>query len=332
MIKIKLKKGSKSKISGIEMKTSASGSEWLRDFEGLNHIDLAKKLTEQKLQFCSVIILKDRLDNDLWNNPKYSKTENFIGISKLHEEARKRLINKYYDDSELEDILSKQSFPNKQFNFKDDVYKPSFISKLKDEIYKSQELAMIPEIYDQYKESAKYTYDEKSDSEIELSEVEYELAIKSLNQELFLPQVYTQFNRVYSMPKPFHFWDDRNNFQQYFLMSNESEVNFIQSGPASSHQREMHGLWGHTFASLARNQKIKTFVFKYNSKNELHLVNEFSDFKAVQSDLTGNYRMDWSKTRNLFDGRLLQIEFDAETSTQSLIEYESSPSDMGASL
>ncbi|MBL7545552.1 MAG: hypothetical protein JNL11_17165 [Bdellovibrionaceae bacterium] len=230
------------------------------------------------------------------------------------------MTNRYYSDEDINRIVSELEYPSKQFNFKKDKLTPSFMSKLTDEIYQSQELALVPEIYNEYKESAKYAYDEKTDREVELSDREHEKAVEILNRELFLPQVYTRYERVYDLPKPFHFWDDRNHFQQYFMALNGSEVDYVQSGSASSHQREMHGLWGHTFASLAKEKQIKTFILKYNSANKIHLIQEFNEFKAMDSDLTGNYQVNWEQTRHLFEGRLLRSEFEAESGTQRLVE------------
>lgn len=332
MIKFKIKKGSKDIIRGIDLNQKFSNERWLSGAESQNHADLAKKLNKEEFEFCSVIILKDRLDGSLINNPKFCKSESFIGVSKIHEEVRRRMTNRYYSDDDINRIVSEWEYPSRQYNFKKDKLTPSFMSKLKDEIYQSQELALVPEIYNEYIESAKYAYDEKTDREIELSDTEYEKAVEILNRDLFLPQVYTKYERIYDLPKPFHFWDDRNHFQQYFMVSNGSEVDCIQSGPASSHQREMHGLWGHTFASLAKEKQIKTFILKYSSSNELHLIQEFNEFKAMDSDLTGNYQVNWEKTRHLFEGRLLRSEFEVESGTQKLVDSLRTRPEAAASL
>ncbi|MBK7963844.1 MAG: hypothetical protein IPK04_23200 [Bdellovibrionales bacterium] len=315
------KQNGNNEIVNIEFKGKLSDKRRLGSIKEQNHNDLSERLKNSKHEFLSVIILKDRLDVELMHDPKYCKNESVLGVSKIHEEARKRMINKYYSDDEVERIVEQQKYPTKQFNFKNDDYKPSFESKLRDEIYRSQECALIPEIYYEYKEFARYRYDEKTDSDIELSDSEYEKALKILNQELFLPQVYTTLERIYDLPKPFDFWDDRNTFQQYYLVSNGNEIDCVQGGPASSHQRETHGLWGHCFASLAKKLKIRTSVLKYTSRNKLILLHEFNDFKVMHNDLTGNYRADWSKTKSLFGGRLLQSNFQPEIGVQSISEF-----------
>lgn len=315
MINLKIKNN---RIKDIQFEKPISQSRWLNNLEERQHLSLSKRFNFEKYEFASVIILKDRLDPSLMTNPKYCKMESFIGVSKIQEEARKRMVNKYYDEESVEKIISDQEYQTKQFNFKKDSLRPSFLSKLKDSIYESQELELIPEIFQEYCDSAKFDYDDSLSEEIERNEDDTKLAIDILRKELFLPQVFTTYNRVYALPEPFDFWDDRNLFQQYYLVSNGESIDTVQGGPASSHQREMHGLWAHTFAELSKTKKIRTWVLKYNSKNELILVDHFDQFKAMNYDLTGNYAEDWSVTKVLFKGKLLKSSFSEENGSQKI--------------
>ncbi len=321
----------KNRVRGVSIEKPISDSSGLNNFHDLNHTDLSKKLQKEYNEFCSIIILKDRLDHNLMLNPNFCKTESFIGVSKIQEEARKRMINSYYNENEIEKIIKEQDYATKQYNYKKDTKKPSFLSNLKDSIFESQELALIPEIWEEYKNSVKYYYDEDLDKEIERTDDEAKMELDILKQELFLPQVFTTYNRVYSLPKPFNFWDDRNLFQQYYLVSNKEYTGCIQGGPASSHQREMHGLWAHTFAELSKVRNIQTFVLKYNSKNELHLLEHFDDFKAMNYDLTGNYRVNWSDTKHIFSGKLLNSDFSHDEGIQK-ISLEKPDSELSQSI
>lgn len=87
-------------------------------------------------------------------------------------------------------------------------------------------------------------------------------------------------------------------------------VDWIAGGSGGSSQRENMGRFAHVFATLAVRHGLDapTDLFAYSGRNEFRLVRRFAAFRAVDRELTGNYKADWSRTAELFAGRLLRID------------------------
>lgn len=188
-----------------------------------------------------------------------------------------------------------------------------FKNQIIDEVYKTQIEIKEFETLEKFKEAEKYFEDENGNY-IELSIDEWLSNWDERILELTIPCTMIEYKRIYNMPEPYHHWDNRNFWQQYFFIEDGDDNLFVHGGTGSSGQREMNGLMAHTFATLTKtyNQTIPTLIYEYNELNEFKLVDAYETFKTLPHELYGNYNPNWNKIvvnhdtiKELFDGLLI---------------------------
>jgi len=125
--------------------------------------------------------------------------------------------------------------------------------------------------------------------------------------------VYVEHKRRYSgMPAPFHYWDSRNSFQQFYFVEQEAGlVDFCFGGTAGSSTREVHGRFAHAFAVVDQTTSIPTHVWRYTGDNRFEHVVSYPNFHVVDQDLTGDHQ----KISKLLGPRLLKLIFEEQGKT-----------------
>ena len=281
-----------------------------------DHEAIAAQINEREMSCGSVIILCDLLKDSLYRDPVYMKIDHHMCVSKLLEHCRERMNNKYWDKEEIIAKANELEIPLVPNNYcdKDSEEAHKYFSKLWDELCEAQALSHIPDIVFSMKTQSKYGYNEDTEEEFELPEEEAETAFRKDWEEMCLPRSYSRANRVSSMPPPFSHYDYRNPVQQFFFVydSKNNTVMYTYGGSGGSLSREHQGRYGHTFAYLTDkyNYTIPTTILRYNESNELVFEKEYSTFKVINRELSGNYWVDMSKTRELFKNKLLTYSRD----------------------
>ena len=287
-------------LSGITPYASVRDHDPFRD--GTNHEELAAGLQEKML--ASIIIDRDPLDPSLADDPKYTVHKTNIIISEVHEEARRRMINRYMPLERADELIALFELETKLDNHSG----KSLRGKLQDGLFAAEELALFSEIIESKRQDFEFIYNEDTDELTQRPNWKEDWPTELLR--ILGPRTVTEMERVYSLPKPFDHWDSRNRFQQWYLAGNSFEDGYfyLRGGSGSSGARLHQGLGAHTFALLASQGKaIPTWHLRYTSKNELVLVEKFEDFRAVDRELTGNYQVNYRDTRHLFEGRLITL-------------------------
>jgi hypothetical protein len=103
-------------------------------------------------------------------------------------------------------------------------------------------------------------------------------------------------------------------FQQWFFIKDGNQIYGILGNSGNSSAREDHGRYGHAFALYQKNTgvKIPTVSFRLNGQNELHLENQWDDFRVISWELYGNYKALRSETSLLFFGMYLDLVRDGD--------------------
>jgi hypothetical protein len=272
--------------------------------DGVNHERLAHILMTKECEVASVLIVMNHLDSMLWDNPKYMKKQTEIGASEIEVEARRRMVNHYPSVEEVDQMIEKWGLDKAVNNYSkgktaEDLNSKRH-SKLLDLIFQSYNHALYPEILAEYEEGFEADWKEEKKSG------DWKAAWENEKIRLLAPTLLTEHNRVYNLPEPFHHWDPRNAWAQFYLVGSHGKVGWVQGGSAGSSQRETHGRWGHAFAALARKGiDAPTYCYRHTSENEFILEKVYEKFRVHRCDLTGNYPAEWSQTKDLFMNRLL---------------------------
>lgn len=295
--------------------------EWnLSGDDKLNHETMAKYFAENKCKCASIIITIQHLNNSLYDDPNHMHKTNHLMCSIVEEEARERSLNRYYNGEELQKIIEKYELPKWAVNFGDNQEEENkkFRVELEDAIFEAQKNQHYCEIINEYMEMCRYDYNEETEEDTKRTDDQFQKAWTQEKEKIFMPRYRTRYDRVYHMPDPFCHWDYRNPFQQYYFIELDNVIYWTKGGTGSSGQREHHGRYAHTFAMLEHNYKytIPTYCFLYDEMNIFRHVKDYKTFKAIVFDLYGNYGVDWSETKYLFEERLLKLD----VKTASLIE------------
>lgn len=285
------------------------------DFRVDGHEEVAKRVVDDGLMTASIIVSTRHLSEELLDDQRHVHRTNELWPSEVEDEARKRIGNDYLSIGDVEELKKKHELHDWKDNFTSGAKKREqdieFSGQLLDSIFDSQVKALYPEIMEEMKAECLYVYDEDNDKERKLSKKQHDAAWSKRKAEILLPRVHTWFARVYRMPEPLKHWDDRNRWQQWYLVGTDKGMDWTVGGSAGSGQREEHGKMGHAFALLeSQGQAIPTWMMLYDERNRLNLVNRYETFKVMRNDLTGNYQADWQKTKKLFKGRLLELDYE----------------------
>jgi len=292
---------------------SAAGS--ADPFE-VDHDRRAAALARGDSRFASILMLIAPLKDGLLDDPRYVRKTNHILVSEVEEEARKRIINRYFSEKEVVRLLRQREIPLRESSVVPDD--GSFKRKLIDLVWEAQKNSHIPEIVEVLRAETRFEYDETKDEERELSPAAFRKAWEKRRLEIFLPRAETELRRVYSMPEPFCFWDPRNPFQQWFFIDDGETISYAQGGPGGSGQREAMGRYAHLFVTLAKRHRREapTDVLQYTEANELKLLQHFDRFMVLNRDLTGNYQAESAGVARQFKGRLLDWDSRKNTAVE----------------
>ena len=58
--------------------------------DNLSHVELARQL--QDMELASIVIDRERLATELWEDPRYMRHDTHVIVSEVHEEARRRIL------------------------------------------------------------------------------------------------------------------------------------------------------------------------------------------------------------------------------------------------
>lgn len=278
------------------------------NYGAVDHESLARRWMKSGADVASVIVVTELLHESHWDDPVYVHKENILILSEVEREARRRITSRYYGERELAKIFKDRSYPTRQYNFKEDDEGASFKTRVEDALFRSQELALIPEVARDLLSECEF--DESSGEGRHLRGNALRKAQEKRMEEIFLPQIHVEHSRVFSMPEPFLYWDERNAFQQWYFAIQSERICWAQGGSGGSGQREAHGRFAHACAFYEHlGQTVPTWIFKYDQHNRMVLVERMELFHAVGTDLTGNYPADWKKTQVLFKGRTLSLDY-----------------------
>jgi hypothetical protein len=318
---IVIKKNNKNIISDLTFEKPLDYYTSASSFWKVDHDKILKDVASKCSSFASVIISIQNLNDSLWDDPTHMHKTNYLLVSEVREEARRRMQNHYYNDEELKCIFSEFELPDWNVNYgeKKEEEDRKFKIEIEDAIFEAQEFQLFHDIVNEFKEGCHWKYDEEKDKEIKLSKKDFLKKWEKEKLRIFMPRVRTEYKRVYHMPKPFSHWDHRNLFQQWYFFEGVGKIYYAQGGSGSSGQREHQGRFAHVFATLEKiyKKKLPTYCLSYNSRNQLCFIRKYNSFKAVNRELSGNYPADHSKLHELFKGRLVKIDYKTARITEA---------------
>ena len=263
-----------------------------------HHEESVERFVERGTTCLSIVISRERLDEDLYDDPKYNRRTTEILCSIMEENARKVLSShNYFSDDRIKELADKYDIETSGANH--EVKEPwKHWSKLKDAFFDAQVKVLYTEIIDKFKRQ----FEEDEEAEGTWEEV---------NLRILLPRTIVRSERVYNIPRPFNFWDERDGWAQFYLAKSphKNQILYSKGSSCGSSSRYNHGYWAHVFASYTeRGNVIPTLRLFYNRRNELELGSTYDGFKAVDMDLSGNYPSTKEVMTRLFSGRRLSWE------------------------
>ena len=235
---------------------------------------------DKTMRFFSVYVYMERLEDDLWDNDRYTEKEKVILCSRVEEEARK-----YWWDRNREHI---KLIDERMESLKNEPeYKNMKEGDLRDKIIKDLDQEIFPEMIERVKEEYQIIYEDEWEEYWE-------------KEDPFKERVEYRYHRRYEMPPPFNHWDSRNPWQQYYFSRDKDNVfYYAQGGSGSSGQRYNHGFYGHLFALLNNEKNIPTYFFTYNSRNQFIFNREEKNLHLHFFDLVGNFQIDWKESERI---------------------------------
>lgn len=280
-----------------------------------NHEDLAKTLSSG-YELSSALVNRKHLFEVLSENPKYVKIKTCVLSSEVEEIARKRIGNSYTDIEEVRTYLfDRWQNPIEANNMSSEEDDRKYQSEMIDLFYDGEIKSFYPEIIEEFKESFWYHYDEEKDEKTLKTEEEFERTWPTELRRILAPRTQRRWERIYDMPEPFNHWDSRNLWEQYFFIRpliSDPITFYCHGGSASSHQRYVQGLMGHTFCLLEHKYglTIPMDIYCYNESNEFTRTKRYARFKTMNLELSGNYKVDLAYHKDHLKGRLLRLNFE----------------------
>lgn len=270
------------------------------------HQEIVKSIIDRGYDCASVLISRDRLDDKVAHESKHCKVTRTIHQSYFEDVVRQE-AERHYPCLDKVLALMKEKFPEKGTNqepINSDANK-LFKNRLERRVWKAFDFMYFAKIF----------WDMRLAVESDLKEENPEITRDDLTRkiweemfEMMLPQVLTKYDQIFPLQEPFSFWDDRNDWQQWFLVDKGDRIDYACGGSSSSFLREQHGKYGHTFSALSqKGYEIPTHIFHVDRYNQVKFVRSYDCFKVVRNELVGNYRVDWDKTKRLFSNRLLSV-------------------------
>jgi hypothetical protein len=235
---------------------------------------------DKDMKFFSVYIYMERLEDDLWEDGRYTEKEEVHLCSRVEEEARKYWWDRNRKHLKLIDerVESLKNDPEYQ-GVKEGDIRDKVIEDLNQEVYP----IAIERVKEEYQE---------------LYEDEWEEYWKK--EDPFKDRIEYRYYRRYEMPPPFNHWDSRNAWQQYYFAKNREDVfYYAQGGSGSSDQRYNHGFYGHLFALLNREHPVSTYFFTYDSHNSFVFDRKEDSLWLNFFDLVGNFHIDRKESKGI---------------------------------
>ena len=295
-------------------------------FDAVDHEEIAEELSSSAKGFASVIIVCQRLKDSLWDDPEHMHIKNDIVVSEVQREARTRLMNRYYSQDELQELIEKFELKTWKQNYGSDKEDEDHKFKIavEDALFQQQELLAMFDVMGELREQCWWDYDEDTDEERKRTEEEFQAEWDRVKVEKTVPGVWSTYDRVYAMPTPFDHWDYRNRFQQWYFIHTDTGIGYRRGGSGSSGQREDQGRYAHVFATLTTKfgKSIPTYILEYTETNELVLVRQYDMFRAVDQELTGNYHADYRGRETVFRGMLLHLNHETGALSEKPVERE----------
>jgi len=240
----------------------------------LDHKEIVRRIRESNSHPFTIIIISELLDDKYWNNKKYVKITREKIISELDEAVFRHL--EFEINRRMSEYLEHHKDP-------EDIY----LKKL------------IKEYYPYAKKHLKYDY-----QEIYPRSWKRKLTMKRLTK----PRIKTRRERRYDLPAPLDFWDSRNSYQQYFIISEDKTI--CKGGSGSSGQREVQSAYGYAFALVNKEYKIPSYLFIYDRNNELRFIDSIDRLCLVPHDVGSNYSLDRQTADTLMEDVLKVQYFD----------------------
>lgn len=287
-----------------------------RNYGSPTHEAIASLIAKNNWPCYMAIVNSERLDDSLWEDPTKLHKTNYVSLSEGLYDVRRNMMNRYFKEEDLKGFFKKYEFPLDRYNFKEDEEKERRLKfEVEDALFQYQEQVELFELVTEAVKDAEYELDgegyvvfDDNDEPVKAKPEDVEKNRKVILERFLIPRVYTKHERVYDMPKPFHYWDSRSKWHQYFFVDIPSGgiTTFSIGGGGSSCRREDNGRWAHVFATLRGKYgiKIPTKVFLYNKFNEMKLIEESEEFQTLRFDITGNYQMEWKESEKIMTGMI----------------------------
>lgn len=235
---------------------------------------------DRNMSFFSVYISMEFLEEDLWEDSRYTDKEEFHLCSLVEAEARK-----YWWDRNREHL---KIIDERLESLKNDPeHKEMKEGDLRDKIIKDLDQEVYPLVIERVKEYYQGIY-----------ENEWEEYWKK--EDPFKERTEYRYHRRYEMPPIFNHWDNRNPWQQYYFAKDQNgNFYYTQGGSGSSGQRYNHGFYGHLFALLNSEGPVPTYFFTYDSHNQFIFNREEKRLWLNFFDLVGNFKIDWKESERI---------------------------------
>ena len=238
---------------------------------------------DRAMSFFSVYVYMELLEDDLWEDNRYTEKEEVHLCSRVEEEARKYWWDRNREHLKLIDERM-ESLKN------DPEYKDMKEGDLRDKVIEDLNQEVYPIAIERVKKEYQEFYED-----------EWEEYWKKENP--FKDRIEYRYHRRYDMPSPFNHWDSRNPWQQYYFGRDQAGVFYYeQGGSGSSGQRYNHGFYGHLFALLNSEALVPTYFFTYDSHNRFIFHREEKSLWLNPIHLIGNFQIDREESERILRG------------------------------
>ena len=235
---------------------------------------------DRTIMFFSVYVFMELLEDDLWEDERYTEKEEVHLCSRVEEEARKYWWERNREHIKLIDKRV-ESLKN------DPEYRGMKEGDLRDKVIEDLNQEIYPDMIERLKEEYQWMYED-----------EWEEYWKK--EDPFEERVEYRYHRRYEMPRPFSHWDGRNAWQQYYFAKDRvGAFYYTQGGSGSSGQRYNHGFYGHLFALLNSENPIPTYFFTYDSYNRFIFDRKENGLWLNPIHLIGNFQIDREESERI---------------------------------
>lgn len=263
---------------------------------GIDHVGGAEALWRTDARVASIIVVADELEPGLWDDERFASWIAQVGDCEARVEARRRLVSGRLGPNQLDDRAAELGFPLRGGS--DDEHL-DYWPHVRDIVVDEYELIELVRYLDE--ERLDCAVEWIDDEPHDLDEDDATRRWTDRLRDLLAPRPLIKHHRRYSLPPPLNTWDERNRLQQWYFVDDGAGVACQQGGSASSGQRETHGRWAHTFATLDRDHGVPapTAILRYDSRNVLRHVLSSPSLLVDGADVTGNYAVDRAESETL---------------------------------